>query len=163
MQSKKIEGCRYSPTPSLPSGWIPGCWSWTPAINNVVIASGQQRDSAIHVHVSILPHSPLHLLNLPLQPPVFNNWKGGGKCDVTFFWQSNSFGPLHFPVYSHFFCNTGGSLDLLGEDIKGWLFCPHPQLFIPWSFICMLFATPWTVACQAPLSMGFHRQEYWSG
>ena len=26
-----------------------------------------------------------------------------------------------------------------------------------------LFATPWTVACQAPLSMGFSRQEYWSG
>ena len=26
-----------------------------------------------------------------------------------------------------------------------------------------LFATPWTVACQTPLSMGFSRQEYWSG
>ena len=26
-----------------------------------------------------------------------------------------------------------------------------------------LFATPWTVAYQAPLSMGFPRQEYWSG
>ena len=26
-----------------------------------------------------------------------------------------------------------------------------------------LFATPWTVACQAPLSMGFSRQEYWNG
>ena len=26
-----------------------------------------------------------------------------------------------------------------------------------------LFVTPWTVACQAPLSMGFSRQEYWSG
>ena len=25
------------------------------------------------------------------------------------------------------------------------------------------FATPWTVACQAPLSRGFSRQEYWSG
>ena len=25
------------------------------------------------------------------------------------------------------------------------------------------FATPWTVACQAPLSVGFPRQEYWSG
>ena len=25
------------------------------------------------------------------------------------------------------------------------------------------FATPWTVAYQAPLSMGFSRQEYWSG
>ena len=26
-----------------------------------------------------------------------------------------------------------------------------------------LFATPWTVAYQAPLSTGFSRQEYWSG
>jgi len=26
-----------------------------------------------------------------------------------------------------------------------------------------LFATPWTVAHQAPLFMGFPRQEYWSG
>ena len=26
-----------------------------------------------------------------------------------------------------------------------------------------LFATPWTLACQAPLSLGFSRQEYWSG
>ena len=26
-----------------------------------------------------------------------------------------------------------------------------------------LFATPWTAAHQAPLSMGFFRQEYWSG
>ena len=26
-----------------------------------------------------------------------------------------------------------------------------------------LFATPWTVAHQAPPSLGFSRQEYWSG
>ena len=26
-----------------------------------------------------------------------------------------------------------------------------------------LFVTPWTVSRQAPLSMGFSRQEYWSG
>ena len=26
-----------------------------------------------------------------------------------------------------------------------------------------LFMTPWSIACQAPLSMGFFRQEYWSG
>ena len=26
-----------------------------------------------------------------------------------------------------------------------------------------LFQTPWTVAHQAPLFMGFSRQEYWSG
>ena len=37
-------------------------------------------------------------------------------------------------------------------------------------FVCVqslscvqLFATPWTVAHQAPLSMEFSRQEYWSG
>ena len=27
----------------------------------------------------------------------------------------------------------------------------------------MPFVTQWTVACQAPLSKGFPRQEYWSG
>ena len=26
-----------------------------------------------------------------------------------------------------------------------------------------LFATPWTLVRQAPLSMGFSKQEYWSG
>ena len=28
---------------------------------------------------------------------------------------------------------------------------------------CPTLATPWTIAGQAPLSMGFFRQEYWSG
>ena len=28
---------------------------------------------------------------------------------------------------------------------------------------CPTLATPWTVACQAPLSMRFSRQEYWVG
>ena len=32
------------------------------------------------------------------------------------------------------------------------------------SFLCvLLFATLWPGACQVPLSMGFRRQEYWSG
>ena len=46
---------------------------------------------------------------------------------------------------------------------------------LPLAFICavlavvqllsctLFFATPWTAACQAPLSMGFSRQEFWSG
>ena len=29
--------------------------------------------------------------------------------------------------------------------------------------LCPAFATPWTVACQTPLLIGFSRQEYWSG
>ena len=28
---------------------------------------------------------------------------------------------------------------------------------------CPTLPTPWTIACQAPLSVGFSRQEYWSG
>ena len=37
--------------------------------------------------------------------------------------------------------------------------CVHAQ-----SLSCvLLFATPWTIAYQAPLPMEFSRQEYWSG
>ena len=40
------------------------------------------------------------------------------------------------------------------------LFSPAPAL----SLSCaQLFVTPWTVACQPPKSVGFSRQEYWSG
>ena len=38
--------------------------------------------------------------------------------------------------------------------------CAHAQSF---SHIQLAFATLWTVVCQAPLSMGFFRQEHWSG
>ena len=29
--------------------------------------------------------------------------------------------------------------------------------------LCPTLATPWSVACRAPPSLGFSRQEYWSG
>ena len=29
--------------------------------------------------------------------------------------------------------------------------------------LCLTLAVPWNIACQAPLSMGFSRQEHWSG
>ena len=29
--------------------------------------------------------------------------------------------------------------------------------------LCPTLATPWTIAYQAPLSMGFPKQAYWSG
>ena len=38
-----------------------------------------------------------------------------------------------------------------------WLYVLAPSLSHVW-----LFATLWTVACQASLSMGFSRQDYWS-
>ena len=40
-------------------------------------------------------------------------------------------------------------------------------LFLWWWFSCWVMsnsvATPWTIACQSPLNMGFPKQEYWSG
>ena len=41
----------------------------------------------------------------------------------------------------------------------------HPQACIPDQLLShvRLFVTPWTMACQAPLSMGLSQQEYWSG
>ena len=47
--------------------------------------------------------------------------------------------------------------------IRGYL-CLLPFTLCAWLLSHVwLFATPWTVAQQAPLSMGFSRQEYWSG
>ena len=38
------------------------------------------------------------------------------------------------------------------------------MLCLPSHFsLACLFMTLWTVACQTPLSMGFSRQDYWSG
>ena len=37
--------------------------------------------------------------------------------------------------------------------------CVHAKLLQS----CLTLVTLWTVACQAPLSLGFSRQEYWSG
>ena len=36
-------------------------------------------------------------------------------------------------------------------------------VYVQWVSQVRLFATPWTAARQAPLSMEFSRQEYWSG
>ena len=44
----------------------------------------------------------------------------------------------------------------LSLDLSSVCVCVLTQSF-------QLFVTPWTAACQAPLSLGFSRQEYWSG
>ena len=44
--------------------------------------------------------------------------------------------------------------------------CPYPKCMHVHAQLlsrAQLFATPWTLACQAPLSMGSSREEYWSG
>ena len=45
----------------------------------------------------------------------------------------------------------------------GWLACSHPLLLLSHCSRVRLLGTPWTAAHQAPPSMGFSRQEHWSG
>ena len=47
-------------------------------------------------------------------------------------------------------------------DYYSWLLYPCTCVLSHFSFV-QLFATSWTAAHQAPLSMGFSRQEYWNG
>ena len=66
---------------------------------------------------------------------------------------------------------SGGKCDPEGSSPVTSCHLPTGRIFnfnfLIWA--CMLnhlsqvFVTPWTVACQAPLSMGFSGQEYWSG
>ena len=51
------------------------------------------------------------------------------------------------------------SAQLLGQKVPE--LCPFHVLSY-FSYV-RLFATLWSVACQAPLCMGFSRQEYWNG
>ena len=55
------------------------------------------------------------------------------------------------------------------DDLYGWAANPGPvvqslNFVVVQSLSCVsLLATQWTAAHQAPRSMGFPRQEYWSG
>ena len=46
-----------------------------------------------------------------------------------------------------------------GDNIKWYPLCDGGLV----TKMCPTLATPWTVAHQAPLSVGFPKQEYWSG
>ena len=53
--------------------------------------------------------------------------------------------------------------------VRVWHTCTHTHahttyMLLKWKLLSHieLFVTPWTVACQVPLSMEFSRQEYWS-
>ena len=52
---------------------------------------------------------------------------------------------------------------LLGKWYSNWFKNRHYRVYHTCFIHVRLFATLWAVAHQAPLSMGFSRQEYWSG
>ena len=78
---------------------------------------------------------------------VINHWEaGGGESATGFFLSSGS------PANTVPAPESGSSLAPLQAEVK-----------VKSLSRVRLLATPWTTAYQAPLSMGFSRQEYWSG
>ena len=67
-----------------------------------------------------------------------------------------------------FSCEQGPLMEEGLTNTNDWLTCPD-SLNPIWKWKrCLLshvqlYVTPWTIDRQAPLSMGFSRQEYWSG
>ena len=62
-------------------------------------------------------------------------------------------------------CESSKSLQ---REKSNWAWCSWAHLLLillqfSHSVMSDSFVTPWTAACQAPLSMGFPRQKYWSG
>ena len=63
-------------------------------------------------------------------------------------------------------------MNSMARSGTSWCLCKnfHSELSLSLMYVCaqslswvQLFVTSWAVACQAPLSMGFPRQEYWGG
>ena len=92
---------------------------------------------------------------------MFINWFGGK-------------GEISFQIYLTF--TTSNRINIQLKKLKSIKACLRDQLQqvllvhlnMPLCACChfshvQLFATPWTVAHQAPVSMGFSRQEYWRG
>ena len=57
--------------------------------------------------------------------------------------------------------NNKSILEEVGKLVVSTMKCGDGGALVARS--CPTLVTPWTVACQAPLSMRFPRQEYWSG
>ena len=68
---------------------------------------------------------------------------------------------LHSFLFVFFFFFSG--LDIAKQSIKSFPLNRKHYWRLHWWWLCLTPATPWTVVFQAPLSMGFSRQEYWSG
>ena len=57
---------------------------------------------------------------------------------------------------------TGNGTEIVGLIVRGKVVEMKSRVGGLVTKLCLTLETPWTVAHQAPLSMGFPRQEYWS-
>ena len=122
-----------------------------------------------------MTHSP----SLQILGPLFTKENGNlGTSElrtmITVYWSFlclHSEKPLHgihrglwfclgsFPKVSPYTSCNRLYLEIKGNEVCIQKVCVHATSLSR----LRLFATLWTVACQAPLSVGFSRQEYWSG
>ena len=68
--------------------------------------------------------------------------------------------PFYFLVMSSRYIPD---IDVLSYLSNFYILKMLPYIALLFSHCVQLLATPWTLVHQAPLSMGFPRQEYWSG
>ena len=75
-----------------------------------------------------------------------------GYCNPTLFWMQHN---LESTLL--------GEIPIISDMQMTWPLWQKAKVKVKSLSCVWLFVKPWTVACQAPLSMGFSRQEYWSG
>ena len=117
-----------------------------------------------------LPPAPFHLpqkpgLGLaPMQGVLSEDWQiltdSRGGWAVSWYWR------LLLPwTTSSWRARGWGGIQGINKRLTEHLLCARPRvtLCMPSCSVMSDSATLWTVAYQAPLSMGFSKQEYWSG
>ena len=119
-------------------------------------------------HSAGIPSSPLVLFVVMLLKAHLTSHSrmSGSRWLITPLWLSRS---LRSFLYSSFvyschllvFSSSVRSIPFLSFIVP--MFAWNIPLKMKLLSHVWLFATPWTVTYQAPLSMGFSRQEYWSG
>ena len=91
------------------------------------------------------------------------------KRDYSFFKLNDSFGDIEFYYFSVDWLWYNGIKWVIGivtivKDVYQFSqSIARPKKNVKSLSCVQLFATPWTIAYQAPLSIGFSRQEHWSG
>ena len=151
--------------------------AWCAAVHGVAKSRTQLSDwtdwltdwCLSHIFCFLLVSWNLYMLVAQLPPCWWRHSSKGGGPDI---WKEPQPGMLTFSYYMrkklgslspHFF-----SLSVclsLSHTHTHRVNSPHPvhaRVLSRFSRV-RLYATPWTVAHQAPLSTGFSRQEYWSG
>ena len=169
--SSKFPSCRKKYTPSAYTfllvsddhlscvADIPYCWISSACLSRYTLCSSLR---SLHQRLVSVDCRPLDFLLVSV------SGEPGRRLEGQRAWGQDIYFPsLNSSLLSS--CNLSFSLSLpigMGSNI-----CVTCYLRISLSFLFMsshfshvwLFVTPWTVAFKASLSMGFSRQEYWSG